>query len=215
MPNVVYLHGFASSPLSAKAVFFQQRFAEIGAVVHRPRLDGGDFGALTIGGQLGAVAASVGALQPALLMGSSMGGYLAALYAAREPETCPPLVLMAPAFDFARRWSARLTPEQMEGWKQSGGLELYHYGARRREKVGYRLYAEALNYEAFPAVSQKTLVFHGRRDREVDPQLSIEFARGKPNVELEQLDSDHQLLDATDTMWARVKVFYQGLYDGL
>ncbi len=211
MPNIVYLHGFASSPLSAKARFFERRFAAIGAAVHRPRLDEGDFGSLTIGSQLRVVADAADALEPVLLMGSSMGGYLAALHAAREPERCPPLVLMAPAFDFARRWSQRLTPAEMENWKKSDSLEVYHYNTQRREKVGYRLYAEALTYDAFPAVSQKTLVFHGRRDRDVDPQLSIEFARDKPNVELQLLDSDHQLLDATDIVWRRTATFYHGL----
>ncbi len=211
MPNIVYLHGFASSPLSAKARFFQRRFAEIGAVLHRPRLDEGRFGSLTIGSQLRVAADAVGALEPVLLMGSSMGAYLAALLAAREPEQCPPLVLMAPAFDFARRWAQRLTPQEMENWKKSDSLEVYHYGAQRREKVGYRLYADALAYEAFPAVSQKTLIFHGRRDEDVDPQVSVEFSRGKPNVELELLDSDHQLLDATDILWRRVAAFYHGL----
>ncbi len=144
-------------------------------VHHRPRLDEGDFGSLTISRQLRVVADAIDTLDPVLIMGSSMGAYLAALHAARDPEICPPLILMAPAFDFARRWSERLTPAEMENWKKSGGLDVYHYGAQRREKVGYRLYADALTYDALPAVSQKTLIFHGRRDKDVDAQLSVEI----------------------------------------
>ena len=78
-------------------------------------------------------------------MGSSMGAYLAALHAAREPETCPPLVLMGPGVRFRAPLVAAPHPRRkMENWKASGSLEVYHYGTQRREKVGYRLYAEAL-----------------------------------------------------------------------
>ena len=45
--------------------------------------------------------------QPAILIGSSLGGYLAALYAARHPAQIERLVLLAPAFQFPRRWRER------------------------------------------------------------------------------------------------------------
>jgi pimeloyl-ACP methyl ester carboxylesterase len=211
MPNIVYLHGFASSPLSTKGRFFNQQFAVIGADVSQPQLDAGDFSSLTITKQLAVVSDAVDELKPVLLMGSSMGGYLAALYAVAEPEKCPALMLMAPAFDFANRWSDRLGPEDMEEWKQTGSFELHHYGNDRRESVGYELYEDALKHDAFPAVTQRTLVFHGRYDEDVDPQLSVEFSWGKPNVQLELVDSDHQLLNVTDLMWERTASFYHGL----
>ena len=83
MNRIVYLHGFASSPLSTKAQFFLRKFQEIGVACEIPQLDSGNFEALTITGQLAAVDRAVGG-QDVTLMGSSLGGYLAALYAARR-----------------------------------------------------------------------------------------------------------------------------------
>src|SRR5277367_2393224 len=101
--RVVYLHGFASSPQSSKAQFFLRRFTDAGIAVEIPQLDGGDFEHLTISGQLAVIEQTVGET-PSVLMGSSLGGYLAALYAARHPETVEKLIMMAPAFHFPRRW---------------------------------------------------------------------------------------------------------------
>src|ERR1700692_983638 len=72
--------------------------------------------------------------EPVTLVGSSMGGYLAALYAARGPETAR-VVLMAPAFGFARRWRERLGAAAVEEWKRTGALEVFHYGEGRTCKL--------------------------------------------------------------------------------
>ena len=83
--RVVYLHGFASGPRSSKAQFFRSKLSERGVDVEIPRLDGGDFEHLTISSQLRIVKDAV-AGRPCVLFGSSLGGYLAALYAAEHPE---------------------------------------------------------------------------------------------------------------------------------
>ena len=54
-------------------------------------------------------------------MGSSLGGYLAALIASRNPEV-ERAVLLAPAFRLAERWRARMTAEELAGWKKDGLL---------------------------------------------------------------------------------------------
>ena len=106
MTRIVYLHGFASSPHSSKAQFFLRKFAALGVPMEIPILDEGRFEELTISGQLAVIERAVGD-QPAILIGSSLGGYLAALYANRHPAQVEKLVLLAPAFQFPRRWRER------------------------------------------------------------------------------------------------------------
>ena len=79
MSRFIYLHGFASGPASKKARFFEERFAELGMGLEVPDLAEGNFTGLTMSGQL-AVVERMAAGEPVSLIGSSMGGYLAALY---------------------------------------------------------------------------------------------------------------------------------------
>src|SRR5579859_7208445 len=101
----LYCHGFASSPQSRKAQAFHSALSSRGINLLIPALDGGDFEHLTISSQLEIMEDTLKGA-PARLIGSSMGGYLAALYAATHPEV-DRLVLMAPAFGFSPRWSSR------------------------------------------------------------------------------------------------------------
>lgn len=211
MSNIVYLHGFASSPLSTKGRFFHSRFEMIGGDVHQPELEDGDFQGLTITRQLEVVDQAMRELEPVLLMGSSLGGYLAALYAARNPDRVRAMVLLAPAFAFARRWAEELGEEDLRRWKEKGFREVYHYGERRMRPIAYSLYEDALQYEDFPEAAPPALIFHGRYDEVVDPALSVQFSWGKPQVELELMDSDHQLLNVLEPIWERVAPFYQRL----
>ena len=96
MNRILYLHGFASSPASSKARFFAARLRAAGGRVEIPDLAAGDFEHLTITGQL-RVIEQAAAGEPVALMGSSLGGYLAGLYAARHPEVSR-VILLAPAF---------------------------------------------------------------------------------------------------------------------
>lgn len=202
---LVYLHGFASGPTSSKAQFFRSRFQELGIELRVPDLGQGDFEGLTISGQLD-VLERVAAGQPIGLIGSSMGGYLAALYAASHLEV-QRLVLLAPAFAFARRWPEVLGEDGIQKWRQSGFLQVYHYGDKRTRGVKFDLLEDAMRYQDYPEVAQETLIFHGSRDDVVPPQYSARFASNRPNVRLEVLDSDHQLLNVLDHLWAKTSRF--------
>src|SRR5271154_694422 len=123
MTRILYLHGFASGPASKKARYFSQRLAECGVTLEVPDLAEGDFENLTVTRQL-SVVERVCAKQPVFLMGSSLGGYLAALYAARHPEV-EKLVLLAPAFSFVTRWPEGLGESKMEEWKHTGSMQVF------------------------------------------------------------------------------------------
>jgi hypothetical protein len=200
MTRVVYLHGFASSPHSSKAQFFQRKFAERGVRMEIPQLDEGRFEELTISGQLGVIERAVGE-QPAILMGSSLGGYLAALYAVRHPPK------IAPAFQFPRRWRERYSDQDWERWKREGSTPVFHYGEGRERRLGYQFVEDAAHYEDEPEFPQPALILHGVLDSVVPAGISKVYAERRPNTRLVLFESGHELTDVQEPMWLEILTF--------
>jgi pimeloyl-ACP methyl ester carboxylesterase len=209
MPRFIYLHGFASSPGSRKARFFAESFQELGIGLEIPDLAEGNFRNLTLTAQLNVIA-RVSRDEPASLIGSSMGGYLAALYAARHPSQIEKLVLLAPAFSFASRWPETLGERAMEQWKRTNTLKVFHYSEGREVELAYQLVEDAGQYEAYPDVGQPVLIFQGRNDTVVPPEYAARFAGQRSNVRLRLLDSDHELGNVLDEMWIETEEFLFG-----
>lgn len=196
---IVYLHGFASTPKSRKAQVFQRGFAERGIRIVVPDLAEGDFEHLTITGQLRAVE-RVAKGQPVSLIGSSMGGYLAALYASRHPEVVK-LVLLAPAFYFPQTWADTLGPQRVTDWKRTRKLMTFHYGEQREVPLDYGIVEDGAQYEAAPSFHQPALVFHGTRDTVVPARYSVEYARSHPNCILRLVEAGHELTEVLGQLW--------------
>jgi pimeloyl-ACP methyl ester carboxylesterase len=214
--RVVYLHGFASSPQSSKARFFGGKFAEAGVTFEAPQLDQGEFSSLTISGQMLVVGKTVSAHreklakgEPLVLMGSSLGGYLAALYAERHPRAVDRLVLLAPAFAFLQRWRTRLSAEEIETWKREGSIPIYHYGSKTEQRLGYGFLEDAAQYEAAPDFHQRALILHGSEDTVVPCQVSHDFALGHTRVRLAVFQSGHELTDVLEGLWREVSGFLE------
>ncbi len=199
MQPLIYLHGFASGPRSSKAQFFRERLSQIGIPLEIPDLAQGDFEHLTITGQLEAVGAAAKG-RPVTLIGSSMGGYVAALYAARHPEVTS-LILLAPAFAFSARWPQVLGEERAQEWARTGVMDVYHFGEGRQRQLSDQLCLDGSRYEDYPDVTQPALILHGRNDTVVPLEHSVRFARGRSNVTLRTLDSGHELLDVLPEIW--------------
>jgi pimeloyl-ACP methyl ester carboxylesterase len=208
MSRFVYLHGFASSPNSRKARFFRDRFRELGIGLEIPDLAEGNFRILTLTAQLKAMKRVCGD-GPVSLIGSSMGGYLAALYAARHSEVNK-VVLLAPAFSFASRWPETLGEQTMEQWRRTNTLRVFHYSEGREVELGYQLIEDSLQYEAYPDFPQPALIFQGRHDTVVPPEYAERFAGGHANASLRLLDSDHDLVNVLDEMWRETERFLFG-----
>ncbi len=221
--HVFYLHGFASSPGSSKATFFERRFAEQNVPLHCPDLNAPDFETLTVTRMMTQVQQAVLALPPAptVLIGSSLGALVALLVASRWSKRCASgdagliaqhpierLVLMAPALEFASSRERDLGPEGLERWRTEGAMPVFHYAEGRTRNVHYALYEDALKYDAFASyLDFPILIFHGRRDELVDPASVEAFARSRPNVMLRMLDDDHQLLASLDQIWKETAAF--------
>lgn len=196
---IIYLHGFASTPMSRKAQVFRERFLERGIRIFVPDLAEGDFEHLTITGQLRVIERLADGA-PVSLIGSSMGGYLAALYASRHLEV-EKLLLMAPAFYFPQKWTQTLGAARVDEWQRTRKLMTFHYGEQREMTLDYAIVEDGLRYDAAPGFGQPALIFHGTRDSVVPPSHSIEYAQAHPNVTLRLVDSGHELTDVLDLMW--------------
>jgi hypothetical protein len=195
----IYLHGFASGPQSTKAQFFRKMFATRGLTLEIPRLDQDNFEGLTITGQLQVIERAV-ADGPAILMGSSLGGYLAALFASRH-DSIEKLVLLAPAFQFPRRWRERYSSEDLARWKLQGSAPVFHYGYQEERPLGYQIVEDAQRYEDEPELQQPALVLHGMHDEVVPAAISTAYAARHANVRLRLFDSGHELTNVLEDLW--------------
>jgi pimeloyl-ACP methyl ester carboxylesterase len=166
---------------------------------------------MTIGSMLAIVDAILDE-EPAVLFGSSLGGYMAALAAARRPDRVPALVLMAPAFDFAARWERSVGPEAMAKWRQRGVAPIYHYGRDREEDLSIALLDDARTHPAEPDPSCPALVLHGRRDDTVPLAAAEAFAARRPDRRrLIVHDAGHELTEVLEPMWTEVIGFLEPL----
>ncbi|MEZ5302979.1 MAG: YqiA/YcfP family alpha/beta fold hydrolase [Verrucomicrobiales bacterium] len=203
----LYLHGFGSSPDSQKARFFAEQFAALGRRIECPRLVPGPFSEMTLSGQLEVIQAAAGDGEVCLI-GSSMGGYLASIFAAQCPGQVARLALMAPAFGFPDRWIRQLAPGEFERWRDDGFYPVYNYAAEREDRIGFGLYEDAAAYDDFPQIGCPALIHHGRRDETVPVSYSEEFAALCPSAELRLLESDHRLTDVLPQIWSDVRAFF-------
>ncbi|MBE0690868.1 MAG: hypothetical protein IH587_12185, partial [Anaerolineae bacterium] len=144
---------------------------------------------------------------------SSMGGAVALHFADRyrnvEAARVGKLFLMAPAFEFAaNRWHD-LGETGIRAWRETGGHEFFNYAAGGLRRVHYGLFEDLRHYDAYSLhLALPIMIFHGRKDASVEVEQSMRFASARPNVDLCVVDSDHQLLDQIDVMWAALQTFF-------
>ncbi|HSM94328.1 MAG TPA: YqiA/YcfP family alpha/beta fold hydrolase [Anaeromyxobacteraceae bacterium] len=191
---MLYLHGFASGPGSAKAVDLARRFAADGRRLEIADLTPGPdgFERSTPASMLAIVRRLLDAAAPPhTLIGSSLGGWLSALTASRDPSV-ERLVLLAPAFNLVERWRGRLSAAELDGWRRDG-LEVQHHATGTRRRIGWAFFEDAGRHPAYPEVRVPTLVVAGRQDETV-PLADIErFAERTPSARLVVLDDGHGL----------------------
>lgn len=202
--HVVYLHGFASSPASSKATRFARELAARGVGFSCPDLNEPSFETLTVTRMLAAATREVAAAEPpVVLVGSSLGGFVAAHAAALDRTgKVDRLILMAPAFDFGGNRLRQLGEGGIDEWRRRGALTVFHYAHGEPRDVGFALYEDAARYDAFAlGLDLPILIVQGRRDTSVDPSMVAAWARPRANVTLRLLDDDHQLTASIDTIW--------------
>jgi hypothetical protein len=212
---ILYMHGFGSGPSSAKARYLARRFAEAGGALALSDLTPGDDGfERSSPSSMLAEAERLLAAGPAPhgIIGSSLGGYLAALAAGRSPAIAR-LVLLAPAFRIFERWDRRLTAGEREEWR-TRGREVYHFETQRNRRLGWQFHEDARQWPSFPEVKIPTLCIAGRKDETVPLEDVAAFVARTPSARLVEVDDGHALAESLELVFEEAWSFLAPLRGG-
>jgi pimeloyl-ACP methyl ester carboxylesterase len=201
--HVFYLHGFASGAASTKARWLAERLTPHGVELLCPDFNLPDFSTLTVTRMIADVERWMAPLgnERVAAFGSSLGA-LVAYHAAARNDRIDRLSLLAPALDIAPSLRRGLGGTRVDEWQRQGSLEVFHFGYNKPQRVNYTLFEDCENYDPFSTpLNIPILIFQGRRDEAVSPEMVERFAAARPNVELHMLDDDHQLIASLPYIW--------------
>lgn len=212
--QVIYIHGFASSPQSSKAQFFAERFAARRVRFLCPDFNQPDFSTLTVSRMLAQLEKRIASLPPGevVLIGSSLGGFVAVEAGARQVSQArhpiSRLVLLAPAVELEwERWS-ELGPSGIERWRQTGSVDVFHYAENQPQRLNFEFYEDAQKYRpGARRMNQRVLIFQGRHDDSVSPGIVEAFAHAQADSILHLLEDGHQLKNSLEFIWLETARF--------
>ncbi len=206
-PGILFLGGFRSDMTGNKAEGLDSFCRAQGLGFTRFDYQGhgsssGRFDSCTLDTWLGD---AVGVLDhltdgPQILVGSSMGGWIAFLLARLRPERVRAIVAIAPALDFTETliWQ-RLTSDQQAAMAADGGLTL----ASSYDPAGYRITHDLIQSGRKHLLLDRPIAFdgpvrilHGMQDTDVPWTHSITVSERlkSPDVVLTLIkDGDHRL----------------------
>ncbi|WP_370655664.1 alpha/beta hydrolase [Paracraurococcus lichenis] len=204
-PGVVFLGGFNSDMTGSKAEDLSAFCAARGQAFLRFDYSGhGASGGRFVEGTIGRWAADAEAVLDALaagpqvLVGSSMGGWIALLLALRRPERLAGLIGIAAAPDFTARMEEGLTPEARAALERDG---VWHRPSAYGEPypIARALIEEGRNHlllhRPLPLVAPVRLL-HGQQDPDVPWDLSLRIAAAVTGEDVQVTlikDGDHRL----------------------
>ena len=233
----IHVHGFRSSSAHRKAQFFWStrcRTATAGSILICPAT-----GAARGGSAISACPTHWDALlellaqfrgTPVMLLGSSMGAWLAMLAAqvmlkkaARSrakarTATIAGAVLIAPAFDFFRHYFQNQPPEVLRQWRRDGVRDFTDHYDGAPYQLDYAALEDGVRHSALERAARYDLpirIFHGARDEVVPLELSRQFQELSPDADINvrvikngghSLDAHLNLIAAeVDNLFARAR----------
>jgi pimeloyl-ACP methyl ester carboxylesterase len=142
---------------------------------------------------------------PVILIGSSMGCWLAMLAALKNPKKIVGLIALAPAPDFTEESIWQKLPQTLqEQMQRDGAIEISGY-CQEKYLISYQLITEAKNHLLLnkPAIELSCPVhlIHGMLDRDIPYTLSTRLAQKitSQNVVIKLIkDGDHRLSRPSD-----------------
>lgn len=199
MKRVLYFHGFASSPGSAKITALRPLLEPHGIELETPDLNVPSFEQLDFEAMVEHALTCARERPPRAMVGSSLGA-LVALAAARRGVAVP-LVLIAPALGVAQRWQTRIPdgdPVTMFNFARNADAPIHR---------AFFLQLANLYVDEAPPPSRVTAIM-GRKDETVpfdivherwmEWEASGALVAGSRFIELDE--GDHGLVSHTDVI---------------
>lgn len=192
-PAFLFLHGMGSVRNGDKSEALRRRAARHGRAFARFDFRGhgqstGEIGHVTMTELIGDAGLVLDLVGPAVLVGSSLGGLVAAHLAAMRPDATLALCLLSPAFGFLPRMRARL--DSQGRMRTTEGFSFF---------VHERALADAATHDegSLPGrLPMPLLVAHGDQDEVVPHQLSADFFAAVPHAHKDLMvvpGGDHRL----------------------
>ena len=208
----VYLHGFASGPSSYKATFFAEKLSiNFQTKLYCPDLNLPDFFNLTLTSQINFLENQF-EKDSVVLIGSSLGAYIALLVAQRNRIKVHALILIAPAFEIVERKVKLMNSDELVKWEKENEIEIFHHFHQQTMKLSFNFIKDAKKYSIdINKLHIPILLFHGKNDDVVDYRLSEKYMSSYPNLEAYFPDSDHLMIDQLDFIWQKAKRFINKL----
>lgn len=222
-PGVVFLGGYASDMTGTKASLLAERCAAENLSFLRFDYSGhgqsdGIFTDGTIGAWFADACAAFENLTegPQIVIGSSMGGWMALKLAMKMPERVHALIGIAAAPDFTEdlMW-LRLTTEQREALERNGVIYDETAPPEERAPMTLKLIQEARNHLLLGAkipISCPVRLLQGMKDADVPWQHALRIVENITHEDVQITlikDGDHRLSRPQDLelLWRRVEGF--------
>lgn len=209
MVQVIYLHGFASSGHSDKALLLAERFRSIpNTAFHCMEFSPTkkDFEFMTLTGRINRLRQYIlmNGWNEVRLLGSSLGALVALHYAARFGGV-ERIFLLGPALRY-HPWN--LSDTALAEWERKGSIMVPHPSFQGEVPLRVDLHHDGAQYAEPIAPAVPVVIIHGRFDDTVPMAESRVYAETHPDlVRLVEVDSGHRLLDQMDVIMGEVRSF--------
>ncbi|MDQ3283811.1 MAG: hypothetical protein M3Q69_20610 [Acidobacteriota bacterium] len=158
MKRVLYFHGFASSPASAKITALRPLLAPYGIELDTPDLNVPSFEKLDFDAIVDHAVACARANPPRAMVGSSLGALVALATTQRGVHV--PLVLIAPALGVAQRWQTKIP--------DGDPVTVFNFARNENAQIHRAFFEQMANLyvDAVPPPARVTAIM-GRKDETV------------------------------------------------
>jgi len=151
--------------------------------------------------------------KPLRILGGSVGGFIALIYSAKDPQNVEQLIVLNSVVNFESIWPKILSlflpnvppEESMKKWKEEGQLMLKGIQMEAAEPVSYNYFLDSLTYPAYPLLDIPVLALVAAKDPVIPLSFHHEWKQMQKNpdqVKMVEFDDHHGLV--LDSSWETI-----------